>query len=79
MMEKVVFLEPEEVAEAMYELVVNEEFGDGTIYEVRKGSKRVVPQYNNPPPPPEGREQIMGFIEAQKGIYANLENGGFKV
>lgn len=38
------------ITAAMYEAVVNEELGDGTIYEVTRDRTRVVPEYNSPPP-----------------------------
>ncbi|KAH0525746.1 hypothetical protein TsFJ059_009166 [Trichoderma semiorbis] len=44
------FVAMEEVTAAMYELVVNEEYGNGTILEVTAGATRVVPKFNAPPP-----------------------------
>jgi hypothetical protein len=41
---------PEEVADAMVELVENKDYVGGTILEVGHGHRRVVPQFNNPGP-----------------------------
>ena len=41
---------PEEVADAMIELVENTDYAGGTILEVGHGHRRVVPQFNNPGP-----------------------------
>lgn len=41
---------PEEVADAMVELVEDKEYVGGTILEVGHGQRRVVPQFNNPGP-----------------------------
>ncbi|KAL7935914.1 hypothetical protein V8C35DRAFT_298560 [Trichoderma chlorosporum] len=46
----VTFIPMEEVVAAMYELVVNEAYGDGTILEVTAGATRVIPRFNAPPP-----------------------------
>ncbi|KND87828.1 hypothetical protein TOPH_07536 [Tolypocladium ophioglossoides CBS 100239] len=40
----------EDIVQAMYELIVDEEYGDGTILEVTPGEARVVPMFNAPPP-----------------------------
>lgn len=72
------FMEPEEVAEAMYELVVNEDFGNGTIYECTKGATRVVPE--TPMPHSNGKSpMIQGYVDDQKNIYNMLKTTGLKV
>ncbi|KAL7905269.1 hypothetical protein GGI35DRAFT_461261 [Trichoderma velutinum] len=50
LMKDATFVPMEEVVAAMYELVVNEEYGNGTILEVTAGATRVVPKFNAPPP-----------------------------
>ncbi|QYT03299.1 hypothetical protein H0G86_010268 [Trichoderma simmonsii] len=50
LMKDATFVPMEEVTAAMYELVVNEEYGNGTILEVTAGATRVVPKFNAPPP-----------------------------
>ncbi|KAH7157488.1 hypothetical protein B0J13DRAFT_581634 [Dactylonectria estremocensis] len=73
-----VLIEPEEIAEGMWQLVVNEELGDGTIFEVSKGKTRVVPLYNSPIPTGEGI-LVPGYAAAQKDLYDQLKDGGLKV
>jgi hypothetical protein len=46
---------PEEVADAMIELVENKEYVGGTILEVGHEHRRVVPQFNNPGPSGAGQ------------------------
>lgn len=75
--ENTTFVEPEQIAEAMYELVVNEELGNGTIYECGKAGVRVVPQYHMEPP--SGEEMMPGFFAEQKQIFARLKKDGLKV
>ncbi|EHK20523.1 uncharacterized protein TRIVIDRAFT_192756 [Trichoderma virens Gv29-8] len=50
LMKDATYVPVEEVVAAMYELVVNEEYGNGTILEVTAGATRVVPKFNAPPP-----------------------------
>lgn len=76
--DKTVFIEPEEIAEAMYDLVVDEKLGNGTIYECSRGATRVVPEYNAPPPSGEG-SSVAGYYDAQKELYARLKKDGMKV
>jgi hypothetical protein len=47
---KDVWVTPEEVADAMVELVESDEYVGGTILEVGHGHRRVVPLLNNPGP-----------------------------
>lgn len=72
------FIEPDEIARAMYDLVVEEELGNGTIYQCTVGETKVIPEYNMPPPSGKG-SMIPGYVEAQKGIYENLRTKGMKV
>ena len=48
--ENMVLIEPDEIATAMYDLVVDEKLSNGTIYECGKGSTRIVPKFNMDPP-----------------------------
>ncbi|KAL7954051.1 hypothetical protein V8C34DRAFT_320288 [Trichoderma compactum] len=50
LMKDATFVPMEEVIAAMYELVINEEYGNGTILKVTAGATRVVPKFNAPPP-----------------------------
>ncbi|KAI6783058.1 15-hydroxyprostaglandin dehydrogenase [NAD(+)]-like protein [Emericellopsis cladophorae] len=76
--ENTVLIEPKEIAEAMYSLVVDENLGNGTIYECGKGSTRVVPEYNLDPPNVAGA-MVPGYENAQRDLYENLRNNGMKV
>ncbi|KAI1812179.1 short chain dehydrogenase [Poronia punctata] len=44
-------VEPETIAEAMLDLCQDPDFGNGTILEILKDHRRVVPEFNAPPPP----------------------------
>lgn len=72
------WVEPEEIADAMLDCVVDEELGDGTVYEVTKGKRRVVPAWNNPPPTGYGLK-MAGYEEENEKIMGKLKNGGFKI
>jgi hypothetical protein len=72
------FVEPEEIADAMLDLVVDEKLGDGTVYEVTKGKRRVVPVYNNPPPTGYGLKGPGYMVENAKVLSA-LKHGSFKI
>jgi hypothetical protein len=72
------FVEPEEIAEAMLDLVTDEELGDGTVYEVTKGKRRVVPPYNADPPSGVGLKSA-GYAEENVRTVQRLKNGGFKI
>ena len=76
--ESTVLLEPEEVAEAMYQLVVDENLGNGTIFECDKGATRVVPEYEGDPPSAKAGS-VKGYIEAQRELYDRLKKDGLKV
>ena len=72
------FMEPEEVAQAMYELCVDEELGDGTIYECNKGERRIVPKFRAEPPSAKtGR--MPGYFAAQGELYERLQTTGLDV
>ena len=71
------FLTPEEVADAMLELCENEEYGDGTILETLRNSRRVVPLYGNAKP--EGNGAASGFEEMETHLYNMLKMDGLKV
>ncbi|KAB5576169.1 NAD-dependent 15-hydroxyprostaglandin dehydrogenase [Coniochaeta sp. 2T2.1] len=71
------FLTPEEVADAMLELCENEEYGDGTVLETLRNSRRVVPLYGNVKP--EGNGAASGFEEMEQDLYSMLNKDGLKV
>lgn len=72
------WIEPEEIAEGMYELVVNEAHGAGTIFEVTLGDTRVVPLYDAPAP--SGRGIMMrGYAESMAKVYSDLKTKGLDV
>lgn len=70
------FIEPEEVARAMYELCVDESLGDGTIYECNAGgARRVIPLFGAEPP--SARTGGMpGYYAAQDELYERLRSRG---
>lgn len=72
------FVEPEEIADAMLDLVVDEKLGDGTVYEVTKGKRRVVPAYNADPPSGYGLK-MSGYVQENERVVGKLKNGGFKI
>ncbi|KAF4969528.1 hypothetical protein FSARC_3258 [Fusarium sarcochroum] len=76
--EDTVLIEPEEVAQGMWQLVINPELGDGTILEVTKGATRVVPLYNAPVPTGEGI-MVPGYAASMGGLYEKLRNEGLNV
>lgn len=72
------WIEPEEIARGMYELAVNEDLGDGTVFEVTLGDTRIVPLYNAPPP--SGRGIMMpGYYASQAELYSDLKSKGLQV
>ncbi|KAG5664686.1 hypothetical protein KAF25_008420 [Fusarium avenaceum] len=76
--ENTVLISPEEVAQGMWQLVVNPEFGDGTILEVTKGATRVVPLFNAPVPT-GGGISVPGYESSKADLYEKLRNEGFNV
>ncbi|KAF4124693.1 Short-chain dehydrogenase, partial [Geosmithia morbida] len=74
--ESIDFSEPEEIASAMYDLVVDENLGSGTIYECTKANgTRVVPEFNAPPPP-AGSGTLEGYVAAEEKLYERLREEG---
>ena len=73
-----VLIEPEEIAQGMWQLVVNEELGDGTILEVTKGATRVVPLFNAPVPTGKGI-LVPGYAASMGTLYEKLRNEGLSV
>lgn len=69
-----VFMAPEEVADAMWQLTTGEEYGDGTILEVLKGKKRVIPMFNAEPP--SGEFMIPGYAAASNALIDRLNSEG---
>jgi hypothetical protein len=72
------WIEPEEIAEAMYELATDEELGNGTVYEVAmKGKRRIIPEFGVEPP---GMESFMpGYIDQVANVFRKLKHQGLKV
>lgn len=66
----------DEVVQAMYELVVNEEMGDGTILEVTPKMTRVVPEFNSPPPP--SGIMMPALDKFNKELLENLKSNGLQ-
>ncbi|OIW31252.1 short chain dehydrogenase [Coniochaeta ligniaria NRRL 30616] len=76
--EEDLFIEPEEIADAMLELCERGEYGDGTVLEALRGVRRVVPLYGNVPPAGEGMS-ITGFGEMERGVLGRLKGEGLRV
>lgn len=72
------WISADEVADAMYELAVNEEFGNGTIYEVLQGKTRVVPEFHTEPPSGPSA-QALGLDQAEAQMFEHLKSAGMKV
>lgn len=77
--DQVVFVEPEEVAEAMYQLVIDPDLGNGTILECKKDSTRIVPEYYMSPPTAEGGGAIPSFMAEMAEYYHMLRRGDMKL
>jgi hypothetical protein len=73
-----VLIEPEEIAEAMWQLVEDENLGDGTIFEVSKGKTRVVPLFDSPMPTGEAI-LVPGYVAAGEALYDKLKTDGLSV
>ncbi|KAF4978348.1 hypothetical protein FZEAL_5246 [Fusarium zealandicum] len=73
-----VLIDPDEVAQGMWQLVANEELGDGTILEVTKGATRAVPLFNSPVPTGEGI-LVPGYAASKGTLYEKLRNDGLDV
>lgn len=76
--EDTVLLDPQEVAQGMWQLVVNPEYGNGTILEVTKGGTRVVPLFNAPVPTGESIV-VPGYEASKDALYAKLKTEGLNV
>lgn len=70
------FVEAEDIADAMYDLVVREDLGNGTIYECGKGGKRVVPEFHTEPPSADNF--MPGYIEESDKVFESLRKDGMK-
>ncbi|KAI1290642.1 short chain dehydrogenase [Xylaria venustula] len=71
-------VEPEEVAAAMLELCENPEYGNGTILEVMRDHKRVVPMFNADPPPPKIAD-MPGIAIITEKLLERLKTTGLDV
>lgn len=67
-------LDPEEVAEAMLELLVRPDYGNGTILEVTKGETRVVPEFNAGPPTGVGA-MLPGYADEARALREWIKKG----
>ncbi|KAJ4005341.1 hypothetical protein NW752_011304 [Fusarium irregulare] len=76
--EDTVLISPDEVAQGIWQLVINPELGNGTILEVTKGATRVVPLYNAPVPTGEGI-MVPGYAASIAETYERLRNDGLDV
>ncbi|KAF4496453.1 anion transport [Fusarium agapanthi] len=76
--EDTVLIDPLEVARGMWQLVVNPEYGNGTILEVTKGETRVVPLFNASVPTGEGI-MVPGYDASKDALYAKLKKEGLNV
>lgn len=67
----------EDIAQAMYQLVVDESMGDGTILEVLASGTRVLPRF------PSASEEVLqstaGYSKAQELFLDNLKENGLRV
>lgn len=68
----------EEIVQAMYQLVVNEQYGNGTILEVTPGETRVVPMFNAPPPKP-GAVSMPAMGAFHEKLFEDLKMKGLRV
>lgn len=69
---KDVWVSPQEVADAMVELVEKDEYVAGTILEVGHEHRRIVPQFMNPGPSGAGYE-VSSAAGAFKGVFEKLK------
>lgn len=68
----------EEVAASMLELLVNEEYGNGTVLEISSGGTRVVPEFNNEPPKWLASRSTT-WTEPRGPLHDRMEDGNFRV
>lgn len=76
--ENTVLIAPEEIAAGMWELVTNEEYGDGTILEVTKGETRVIPEFGLEPPT-GGGSTVPGYYATKEALMNELKTKGLSV
>ncbi|TWU74400.1 hypothetical protein ED733_002831 [Metarhizium rileyi] len=78
MSDAMAWVELEDVVQAMYQLVVDEKMGDGTILEVIASGTRVLPRFAG------ASEEVLnstvgGYLKAQETFLADLEANGLRV
>lgn len=73
---KVAWIEPEEVADRMLELVVKEEYVGGTVLEVGKGHSRKVATWNDPGPSGPGMT-VSNRGDAREEVWDKLATQGW--
>lgn len=76
--EETILIEPDEIAAGMYELVVNEQYGNGTILEVTRGATRVIPEFYLEPPTGDG-STIRGYYASKDALFQSLKTKGLNV
>ncbi|POR39282.1 Uncharacterized protein TPAR_00511 [Tolypocladium paradoxum] len=72
------WIEHADVAAAMYQLVVDEDKGDGTILEILSTGTRVVPLFNADPPETIP-VMLPGYHAAQQALLEHLKTDGLQV
>lgn len=72
------WIEHADVAAAMYQLVVDEDKGDGTVLEILSTGTRVVPQFNADPPETIAN-MLPGYYKAQQAVLEHLKTDGLQV
>ncbi|KJZ72534.1 hypothetical protein HIM_08058 [Hirsutella minnesotensis 3608] len=75
-LENCVWTPMDEVVEGMLELVVNEQYGDGTILEISKGHRRIVPDVE---PPRVAGPSRSGSSTLIRNLFEGLKNRGLRV
>lgn len=75
--EAMTWVEVEDVAQAMYQLVVDENMGDGTILEVLASGTRVLPRF--PGASDEMLQSLAGYSKSQELFLNHLKGNGLKL
>lgn len=72
------WIDLQDVAQAMYQLVVDEKMGDGTILEVLASGTRILPRFAG------ASEELInstvgGYLKAEETFLADLKANGLRV
>ncbi|QYT06162.1 NAD-dependent 15-hydroxyprostaglandin dehydrogenase [Trichoderma simmonsii] len=70
---------PEDIAEAMLELLEDPQYGDGTIFEATAEGTRVVPAFNAPMPEFKDGAIVDYMIEIERRLIKKITEEGLKV